>query len=276
MSSPSPHDALSPRESLYASVRMRLVSKGTKRLVAWGGKAQGRRRPSLTPQLCPQVPIRSALASINIVAACTSSLMITSALGSAVTISLPYVGKDLNVQKDELQWILSAYSISSVSIFIIQHGFAEPGLTLRTGLLPSPLWATCRSLRAQIRLAYWILDHRNMWPRGNFRAMCVRHTFSYLCSNLFFFATRSRNSARHYARDTRDRGCCHDPCLCRSPLGNRFTGSERATIRQLGILSKAFPSGPSRSIAFATFSAGSPIGSAFSTVFSSFLTQLTR
>lgn len=123
MSSPSPHHALSAGESLYA-----LVSKGTKRLVAWGGKAQGRRRPSLTPQLCPQVPIRSALASINIVAACTSSLMITSALGSAVTISLPYVGKDLNVQKDELQWILSAYSISSVSIFIIQHGFAEPGL----------------------------------------------------------------------------------------------------------------------------------------------------
>ena len=42
--------------------------------------------------------------------------MITSALGSAVTISLPYVGKDLNIQKDDLQWILSAYSISSVSV----------------------------------------------------------------------------------------------------------------------------------------------------------------
>ena len=112
MSPPSPHDALSPRESLYASVKMRLVSKGPERLVARGGKAQGRRRPSLIPQ----APGRSALASINIVAACTSSLMITSALGSAVTISLPYVGKDLNVQKDELQWVLSAYSISSVSI----------------------------------------------------------------------------------------------------------------------------------------------------------------
>ena len=42
--------------------------------------------------------------------------MITSALGSAVTISLPYVGKDLNIRKDDLQWILSAYSISSVSV----------------------------------------------------------------------------------------------------------------------------------------------------------------
>jgi len=40
--------------------------------------------------------------------------MITSALGSAVTISLPYVGEDLHIQKESLQWILSAYSISSV------------------------------------------------------------------------------------------------------------------------------------------------------------------
>jgi hypothetical protein len=110
MSLPSPHDGLSPRESLYASVKLRFVTEGTERLVAWGGKAQGRQRPSLTPQ----APVRSVLASIAIVAACTSSLMITSALGSAVTISLPYVGKDLNVQKDELQWVLSAYSISSV------------------------------------------------------------------------------------------------------------------------------------------------------------------
>ena len=46
--------------------------------------------------------------------------------------------------------------------------------------------------------------------------------------------------------------------------------------RQLGILSRAFPPGSSRSIAFATFSAGAPVGSAFSTVLSSVLTQLTR
>jgi hypothetical protein len=113
MSLQRPHDALSPRESLYASVKVRPISKGTERPVAWGGEAQDRHRPSLTPQS----PVRSAVASINIVVACTSSLMITSAFGSAVTISLPYVGKDLNIQKEDLQWILSAYSISSVSIF---------------------------------------------------------------------------------------------------------------------------------------------------------------
>ena len=112
MSPPGAHDAFSLPKFLYARVKVRTASEGTERPIAWGGKAQGRQLPSLTPQ----APVRSTLASISIVAACTSSLMITSALGSAVTISLPYVGKDLNIQKDDLQWILSAYSISSVSI----------------------------------------------------------------------------------------------------------------------------------------------------------------
>jgi hypothetical protein len=96
MSPPDPYDALSPRES---RVKVR---------------AKGHQHPSLTPQ----APARSTLTSINIVVACTSSLMITSALGSAVTISLPYIGKDLNIQKGDLQWVLSAYSISSVSILL--------------------------------------------------------------------------------------------------------------------------------------------------------------
>ena len=112
MSPPSLVDALLPRESPYASVKACLINKVTERPVAWGRTAED-------PSLIPQVPVRSTLASINIVVACTSSLMITSALGSAVTISLPYVGKDLNIRKDDLQWILSAYSISSVSVLCI-------------------------------------------------------------------------------------------------------------------------------------------------------------
>ena len=103
--------ALSPGDSLCTNVKVCSVSKGLER-PASGEKAQDSEPPSLTPQ----APVRSALASINIVVACTSSLMITSALGSAVTISLPYMGKDLNIRKGDLQWILSAYSISSVSI----------------------------------------------------------------------------------------------------------------------------------------------------------------
>ena len=43
-------------------------------------------------------------------------MMMNLALGQAVAISLPYAGKDLHIQKDDLQWIVNAYSISSVSI----------------------------------------------------------------------------------------------------------------------------------------------------------------
>ena len=102
---------LSLADSLDAGtgIKLRPISKGDESPEMWD-KTQDRQNVSPTPQ----APVRSTLASINIVAACTSSLMITSALGSAVTISLPYVGEDLHIQKESLQWILSAYSISSV------------------------------------------------------------------------------------------------------------------------------------------------------------------
>ena len=99
-------------DSLDAGTGIKLphISKGDESPETWDETTQDRQSVSPTPQ----PPVRSTLASINIVAACTSSLMITSALGSAVTISLPYVGEDLHIQKESLQWILSAYSISSV------------------------------------------------------------------------------------------------------------------------------------------------------------------
>ena len=36
-------------------------------------------------------------------------------LGPGYAILVPFVGKDLHIQKEELQWILNAYSISSVN-----------------------------------------------------------------------------------------------------------------------------------------------------------------
>lgn len=112
MSPPSPLDALSLSDSPDAALKVYPISKGIKYPSEWAEKAQDRPSSSTTGQ----APARSPLASISIVAACTSSLMITSGLCSAVTISLPYVEKDLNIQEDDLQWILSAYSISSVSM----------------------------------------------------------------------------------------------------------------------------------------------------------------
>lgn len=131
MSPLSPPGALSPGDSMYTSAKVCSVSKGYER-PTWGEKSQDTEPLSLTPK----APVRSALASINIVVACTSSLMITSALGSAVTISLPYMGKDLNIRKGDLQWILSSYSISSVSILCDDASPSLAYLTQACFLLP--------------------------------------------------------------------------------------------------------------------------------------------
>lgn len=136
-------DIFSLADSLDAGpgIKMRPISKGVENPETWDETTQDRESLPRTPR----APVRSTLASVNIVAACTSSLMITSALGSAVTISLPYVAEDLHIQKESLQWILSAYSISSVR-GSYDNVFTELWLTLYIGLLPPPLWATCRSL----------------------------------------------------------------------------------------------------------------------------------
>ena len=65
--------------------------------------------------------------------------------------------------------------------------------------------------------------------------------------------------------------------LSKQKRGNLFPHLDLwRTPHQLGILAKAFPPGPSRSIAFATFSAGAPIGAIFSTVLGGVLTQVTK
>ncbi|KAI0287841.1 efflux transporter [Russula brevipes] len=162
-----------------------------------------------SPSPAPQIPVRSTLASINIVAACTSSLMITSALGSAVTISLPY---------DDLQWIISAYSISSACLLLLCGRLAD-------------LYG---------RKLVWLIGY-SITGTGGLIACFAK-------SGIAFDIMR----------------------------GIQGIGAAAMIPASLGILSRAFPSGASRSIAFATFSAGAPIGSAFSTVLSSILTQLTR
>ncbi|KAH9967497.1 efflux transporter [Russula dissimulans] len=143
--------------------------------------------------------------------------MITTGLGSALTISLPYAGDDLHIPKNDLQWILSAYSISSACL-----------------LLPCG------------RLAD-LYGRKRVWIIG------------YLITGGFGLAA----------------------CFVRSWItldvlrGLQGIGAGAMIPASLGILSKAFLPGPSRSIAFATFAAGAPIGAACSNVLGGVLMQLT-
>ncbi|KAH9031335.1 efflux transporter [Lactarius pseudohatsudake] len=127
------------------------VSRGTTSPVASYEKAVP---DPLAPQL--PAPTRSTVASVCIVAACTSSLMMSTALGPPVSVLLPYASEDLHIQKENLQWIVSAYSISSacflllcgrladlygrkrvwlagyliLAVFTVGAGFAQSGITL--------------------------------------------------------------------------------------------------------------------------------------------------
>jgi len=198
-----------------ATQNVYVLSKGADFPETWSKKTLEPPNPSLTSK----VPARSALRSILIAAACTSSLMITTGLGSALTISLPYAGDDLHIPKNDLQWILSAFSISSVGKSSCGYHLTTLWLTLRIGLLPSPLRTTCRSLWAQTRLAYWILDHGGVWPRRLLRAMYVAIRLDHAHFSFFgiLFFMRSLDSARRLARATRVGCCCNDSGLCNSP-----------------------------------------------------------
>ena len=98
------------------------VSQHTKNGTPHDRKAEvDRRSLSPSPSVKPQAldaSTRSTFASICIVAACTSAQLMSIGLGPAYAISVPYAGKDLHIPKDGLQWILNAYSISSVSLII--------------------------------------------------------------------------------------------------------------------------------------------------------------
>jgi hypothetical protein len=137
-----------------------------------------------------QVPARSTLASINIVAACTSSVMITTALGPAVTISLSYVGEDLDIRKNDLQWILSAYSISSVRVLYVICNIVSTQIGLvyltPTGLLPPPLGATCGSVWTQTRLDHRIFNHGDMLSYLVLCTMYVRFDLTAIIHDFFF------------------------------------------------------------------------------------------
>ncbi|KAH9031333.1 efflux transporter [Lactarius pseudohatsudake] len=79
----------------------------------------------LAPHVQPPAPMHSTIASVCIVAACTSSLMMSIALGPPVSVLLPYADKDLHIQKENLQWIVNAYSISSACFLLLCGRLAD-------------------------------------------------------------------------------------------------------------------------------------------------------
>ncbi|KAH9004480.1 efflux transporter [Lactarius hatsudake] len=170
------------------------------------------------PLAQPPAPIRSTIASVCIVAACTSSLMMSIALGPPVSVLLPYADKDLHIQKENLQWIINAYSISSACFLLLCGRLAD------------------------------LYGRKRVWLAGYFVLTVFTVGAGFAQSGMMLDILR----------------------------GIQGLGSAALIPASVGILAKAFPPGPSRPIAFSTYSAGAAIGGVLSYTSGSVLTQSTK
>lgn len=53
---------------------------------------------------------------LGIIAACTLAMMNNVGSGPAITVTLPDIGQDLGIPAANLQWVISAYSLTSVRL----------------------------------------------------------------------------------------------------------------------------------------------------------------
>ncbi|KAG2101573.1 major facilitator superfamily domain-containing protein [Suillus discolor] len=160
---------------------------------------------------------RSLWRSIFIIATCTAAMVVNVTNTSSVSISLPTIEKDLNIKEEQLQWLVSAYSLSS-GCFLLFFG----------------------------RLAD-IYGRKKAFMIGT----CSQVAFSLGCG----FAQSGTTLV-----------------ILRAFQG---TGAAATIPSALGILAHAFPPSRMRSIAFATFAAGAPVGGAFGMIIGGVLTQIT-
>ncbi|KAJ7651851.1 major facilitator superfamily domain-containing protein [Mycena rosella] len=112
--------------------------------------------PPARPSLSGGAPKRSALRSVLIDMLCTSAMMVNNSNNTSVSIALPTIGKELHAQEVALQWLVSAYPLSSgcllllfgrrddlhayllgsafLAVFTLACGFAQGALPHRMGM----------------------------------------------------------------------------------------------------------------------------------------------
>ncbi|KAJ6453099.1 MFS general substrate transporter [Mycena sanguinolenta] len=166
----------------------------------------------------PTTTGRSTWKSVVLVLICTLAMITAQTGSSSVGVFLPIIGEDLGIPENKLQWLVSAFSLSS-GCFLLLFG----------------------------RLA-------DLYGRK----------LLYLIGTLFFGGISvgcgfSQNGTTLY--------------ILRGVQG---LGPAAFIPACLGILAHAFPPSRARSAAFATFSAGAPLGGAIGTQIGALLTQYTR
>lgn len=160
---------------------------------------------------------RSRLRSIFIVVTCTAAMVVNISNTTSVSISLPTIEKDLLIQQEQLQWLVSAYTLSSGCLLLFCGRLAD------------------------------LYGRKKMFMIGTL----FQIAFSLGC------------------------GFAQDGLTLAVLRGFQGLGGSATIPSALGILAHAFPPSRARSIAFATFAAGAPVGGAFGMIIGGVLTQLT-
>ncbi|KAG6811560.1 hypothetical protein H0H92_006864 [Tricholoma furcatifolium] len=170
------------------------------------------RRVSSIPEVHPS---RSTFKSVVLVMTCTFAMV--SANNTSVSISLSTVGRAFHIQEVQLQWLVSAYPLSSGCLLLVCGRLADLYGRKKTFFLGSLLLAA----------------------------------FTLGC------------------------GFAQDSITLDILRGFQGIGAAATIPASLGILAHAFPPSRARSVAFATFAAGAPVGAAFGMALGGVLTQET-
>ncbi|KAG2073087.1 efflux transporter [Suillus decipiens] len=158
----------------------------------------------------------SLLHSILVIMTCTIAMVVNTANLSSVSISLPTIERDLNVKEEQLQWLVSAYSLGSGCLLLFFGGLAD------------------------------IYGRKKAFMIGT------------LCQAAFSLAGGFAQNGSTLI-------------ILRAFQG---IGAAATIPSSLGIMAHSFPPSRMRSIAFATFGAGAPVGGAFGMVIGGVLTQM--
>ncbi|PPQ72095.1 hypothetical protein CVT26_006873 [Gymnopilus dilepis] len=160
----------------------------------------------------------SRLKKFTIVLTLTVFMVINVANSTSVSVALPTIQKELQLQPAQLQWVVSAYSLSSGCLYLAFGRVADS------------------------------YGRKKVFCFGSFTLA----VFTLACA---------------FAND----GVILDILRALQGIGGA------ATIpASLGILANSFPPSRSRSFAFATFSAGAPIGAVFGTAVGGLLTEFSQ
>ncbi|KAH0833392.1 major facilitator superfamily domain-containing protein [Lanmaoa asiatica] len=166
----------------------------------------------------PPSPQRSLARSIAIIATCTAAMVVNTSNQTSVAMALANISVAIDIPEDQLQWLISAYSLSSGCLLLFFGRLAD-------------------------------LYGRK---KGFVIGMCWQMVFALGI------------------------GFTNNGITLDILRGLQGMGAAAAIPAALGILAHSFPPSRMRSIAFATFAAGAPVGGAFGNMIGGALTQLSK